>query len=120
MFRFMSSPKYPQRLGLALAVLGFIIILFTAPFELNVGIGIGLTGLGFGIWVWGTAQMNGRKIEESLNSIIKRIESLREEILKEIKERQDSSPPIVASLQAFTQYYMDYIAKQKESENEKS
>ena len=62
------------------------------------------------------------KTDQILDKLIK-IEDLQKEIQseqKEQKEQESSRQPIIASLQAFTQYYMDYIANQKESENEKS
>ena len=60
----------------------------------------------------------GRMTE--MGATLARIEGLQEEIRKEQNEQASSGPPIVASLQAMSQYYMDYIAKQKGSENEKS
>lgn len=59
------------------------------------------------------------KIDQILDKLSE-LEDLQKEIQSEQKEQASSGPPIVASLQAMSQYYMDYIAKQKESENEKS
>ena len=60
------------------------------------------------------------KIDQILEKLSK-LEDLQKEMQKEQKERQNSSPPIVASLQALSQYYTDYISKQKGGQsNEKS
>ncbi len=48
-----------------------------------------------------------------MDAALARIEGLQEEIRKEQNERASSGPPIIASLQAMSQYYMDYINKQK-------
>jgi len=53
-----------------------------------------------------------------LDATLARIEGLQEEIRKEQKEQASSGPPIVASLQAMSQYYMDYISKQKGEDKE--
>lgn len=53
-----------------------------------------------------------QKIDQILDKLSK-IEDLQEEIQKEQNERASTGPPIVASLQAMSQYYMDYISKQK-------
>ena len=52
-----------------------------------------------------------------MSATLDRIEGLQEEILKEQKEQASSGPPIVASLEAMSKYYMDYINKQKGEEN---
>ena len=62
------------------------------------------------------------KIEQILDKLSK-IEALQEEIQSEQKEQKEqgsSHQPIIASVEAFTKFYMDYMAKHKEGENEKS
>jgi len=54
-----------------------------------------------------------KKMSETLS----RIENSLKEIQNE-QEEKNSRPPIVASLEAISNYYMDYISKQK-GENEK-
>ena len=51
-----------------------------------------------------------------LNATLTKIEELQKEIRKEQKEQPSSSSPIVPTLQAFSQLYLDYFAKQKSEE----
>lgn len=60
-----------------------------------------------------------QKIDQILEKLSE-LEDLQKEIQAEQKEKANSGPPIVASLHAMSKYYMDYITKQKESENKKS
>ena len=63
-----------------------------------------------------------QKIDQILDKLSK-IEDLQKEIQSEQKEQKEqgsSRQPIIASIEAFTKFYMDYMAKRKEGENEKS
>ena len=82
--------------------------------------GLALISVGLGLHSFFIASRTDKRVNE-LDATLVRIESLQEEIRKEQKEQANSSPPIVASLQAMSQYYMDFLAKQKgEQNNEKS
>jgi len=69
----------------------------------------------------------GKSMEE-IKETLSRIEVLQQEIQKTQQEQSEKGSPsstIVPTLQALSQYYMDYIAKQgsgneEESEDEKS
>lgn len=59
-----------------------------------------------------------KDIDQILDKLNK-IEGMLEEMQSEQKERANSGPPIIASLEAMSRYYMDYLAKQKgEAEEE--
>ncbi|MFC1874304.1 hypothetical protein ACFLYX_03275 [Chloroflexota bacterium] len=83
----------------------------------------GLVATGFAIH----SSMLALRTDSMMNEIRTRlgnVEKLQEEMHEEQKEQSEqksSGPPIVASLQALSQYYMDYINKQKgDADNEKS
>ena len=64
--------------------------------------------------------LNTAKRTNSIEATLTRIASLQEEIKKAQEEQPSSSKPILATLEGLSQYYLDYIAKQKEKgENEK-
>ena len=52
----------------------------------------------------------------TMNSILERIEQTQQNIQTELKQQEGSHSPIVASLQALSQYYLDFMSKQKEKE----
>ena len=85
--------------------------------------GLALIAVGLGVNSLIIALHAERRMIE-MGAALARIEGLQEEMLKEQieqKEQKGSGPPIIASLQAMSQYYMDYINKQKgEQSNEKS
>ena len=65
--------------------------------------------------------LNTAKGTNNIEATLTRIASLQEEIKKAQEEQPGSSKPILATLEGLSQYYLDYIAKQKEKdENEKS
>ena len=74
--------------------------------------GLALIAVGLGVNSWVIALHAERRMTE-MGAALTRIESIQEEIRKDQNERANSGPPIVASLQAMSQYYMDYINKQK-------
>ena len=73
-------------------------------------IAVGLSLCGFLI----SLHTEKRMIEMGIT--LDRIESLQEKIQKEQDEQQSSGTPIVASLEAMSKYYMDYINKQKDED----
>jgi len=59
--------------------------------------------------------------KEKINRILDKlnqIEDLQKEIQSEQKEQTNSGTPIVASLEAISQYYMDFLTKQKNEDAE--
>ena len=74
--------------------------------------GLALIAVGLGVNNLIIALHTERRMTE-MDAILTRIESLQEEIRKEQNERASPGPSIVASLEAMSQYYMDYISKQK-------
>ena len=77
-------------------------------------IAIGIISMGLGVNSITLAYNVDRKIEV-MNGTLNSIERIQEEMHK---EQADSSSPIVTSLQALPQHYLDYLAKQQESNNE--
>ena len=101
----------------------FIYVIFLLPsIELKIAAG----GVAFAIASITSTDLKNVLDKQKIDQILDKlsgIEDLQKEIQleqKEQKEREDSRQPIIASIEAFTQLYMDYIAKQKEGENEKS
>ena len=78
--------------------------------------GLALIAVGLGVNSLIIALHTERRMTE-MGAALARIEGLQEEIRKEQNERASSGPPIIASLQAMSQYYMDYINKQKGEDN---
>jgi len=61
--------------------------------------------------------MRTEKRMSEMSATLTRIEDSLEEMQKDQKERASSGSPIVPTLQALSQYYIDFLAKQK-SEDE--
>ena len=74
--------------------------------------GLALIAVGVGVNSWIIASHTEKRATE-MGAALARVESLQEEMRKEQSERANSGPPIVASLEAMSRYYMDYINKQK-------
>lgn len=60
--------------------------------------------------------LNTDKRTNSMEATLTRIESLQEEIKKAQEEQPGSGKPLLATLQGLSQYYVDYIAKQKSTD----
>jgi len=73
---------------------------------------IALIAVGLGLNSLVVSRHTDRKIAE-IDEKLTQIHDLQKEIQKERQEQANSGPPLVASLQALSQYYMDYMAKQK-------
>lgn len=82
--------------------------------------GLALIAVGLGVYSLIIVLHTEKKVTE-MGAALARIEGLQGEIQKEQNERANSGPPIVASLEVMSQYYMDYIKKQKNKDenNEK-
>lgn len=69
--------------------------------------------VGFGAGSLMVALQTDKRIT-AINDSIVQIESLQKEVKKVIQdEQQSSNRPILATLEGLSQYYMDYLAKQK-------
>ena len=60
--------------------------------------------------------LNTDRRTNGMEATLTRIESLQEEIKKAQEEQPSSNKPILATLQGLSQYYLDYIAKQKSTD----
>jgi len=98
-------------LALFFGIVGWVtestIIKWAAP-----AIGLALIAVGLGVNSLMIALHTYRRMTE-MDATLARIEGLQEEIQKEQREQASSRSPVVESLQALSQYYFDYIAKQK-------
>ena len=72
-------------------------------------IALGFISVGLGVNSIAIAHNVDRKIE-AMNVTLNNIQRIQEEIQK---EHADSRSPLVTSLQALSQHYLDYIEKQK-------
>ena len=100
---------------IVLALILFLVALFTHSEMIKwaaSAFGIALIVVGLGVNSLIIALHTERRMTE-MGATLTRIEGLQEEIRKEQNERTTSGSPIIASLQAASQYYMDYIKKQK-------
>jgi len=75
--------------------------------------GLAFISLGFGLYSYFLSSYTDRRMNE-ITTTLARIEELQEEILKQQKEQGSSGSPVVASVQALSQFYFDYLAQQKE------
>jgi len=75
-----------------------------------IAVGLGVTSL--------IIALHTEKRTTEIGAILTRIEGLAEEMRKEQNERASSGSPVVASLQALSQSYMDFLTKQKEEGKE--
>ncbi len=75
-------------------------------------IGLALIALGLGLNSFLITEETNKRMN-NIEATLTQIKDLQEEIQKEQKEQGSKGPPIIASLQAMSQYYMDYINKQK-------
>ena len=74
-------------------------------------------GLGFNSLM---ISLSADRRTNSIEATLARIESLQEEIKRAQEDQPHSSKPILATLEGLSQYYLDYMAKQKErAEREK-
>jgi hypothetical protein len=74
--------------------------------------GLALISVGLGISSYLNAVYIDRRINE-MDAKLTRIENVQSEIQKEQREQASSNSPLVSSLQALSQYYFEYMTKQK-------
>jgi|GEM_PF-5928426 hypothetical protein len=77
--------------------------------------GLALIGLALGLNGSMIALNTDRRLTE-IAIALARIEDLQQEINKEQQQRTNQGPPIIASLQAMSQYYMEYLNRRKEED----
>ena len=80
-------------------------------------VALGLISVGLGLNSLLLANRTEKKIE-AINGTLKNIEQIQESIQMEQKEQSSSSSPILPTIQAFSQLYLDYLAKQQSKEEE--
>ncbi len=82
-------------------------------------VALGLISVGLGVNSLVLVNHTDRKIE-TMNEALKSIKQLQEEMQKEQKEQSSSGSTIVPTLQAFSQLYLDYLAKQQSGEEQQN
>ncbi len=105
-----------------LVIIFIVVMVFIGSQEtkwLVTAIGLALIAIGLGLSSFFIA-LHVDSSTGTMNSILERIEQTQKDIQTELKEQASSRSPVVASLQALSQYYLDYMAKQKEVSDEKS
>ena len=75
--------------------------------------GLAFVSMGLGLYSFFISSYTDKRMNE-ITTTLARIEELQEEILKQQKEQESSGSPVVASVQALSQFYFDYLAQQKE------
>jgi hypothetical protein len=78
-------------------------------------IALGLISVGLGVNSIVLVRHTDKKIE-AINETLRTIGQVQEELQKEQKEQTSSRSHIVPTLQAFSQLYLDYLAKQETGE----
>ena len=79
-------------------------------------VGLALIALVLGLYSYLVAEETNKRMN-NIDTTLTQIKDLQQEIQKEQKEQGSKGPPIIASLEAMSKYYMDYLAKQKGEEN---
>ena len=78
-------------------------------------VALGIISIGLGVNSLVLVNHTDKKIE-AINGAVKNIEQIQEAMQKEHKEQSSPGSTIVPTLQAFSQLYMDYLAKQQTGE----
>jgi hypothetical protein len=112
----LATVCYPSVLALIVGFVGWITLPTTVKWAAP-AIALALFSLGLGINSLVIALHSDRRTNE-VSKTLTRIEDLQIETSKELKERSNSGSPILPTLQTFSHFYLDYLAKQK-SEKEK-
>lgn len=102
--------------AIIMALLGYIIDSVELRWAILVG-ALGLLGAGLTL----NSSLMASRLDSRMKDIdttLARIEDLQKEIQKEQEEHTKSSSPMVMSLQALSQHYMDYLDKQARQANE--
>ena len=108
---------------LSFIVLSLILIVFGLVTQSEVvkwalpAIGLAILSVGLGVNSLIIASDAYKRISE-IDTTLTRIEDLQTEIRNEQKEQSGSRSTIIPTLEAFSQYYLDYVAKQKSEDEE--
>ena len=98
-----------------LVIIFMIVMMFIGSPEIKwigTAIGLALIAIGLGLSSFFIA-LHADSTTSIMNSILERIEQTQKDIQTELKEHESSRSPVIASLQALSQYYLDYIEKPK-------
>jgi len=97
-----------------IALIVFLMGVLIPSLELKwtAAIGLALIAAGLGINGLMISMHTDKRINE-LNTTLARIENLQTEMQKEYQEKSSSGSMIIPTLEAFSQMYLDYLAKQK-------
>ena len=104
-------------------VLSLILIVFGLVTQSEIvkwalpAIALALLSVGLGVNSLIIASDADKRIDE-INTTLARIVELQEEIQTEQKEQSSSRSTIVPTLEALSQYYLNYVAKQKREDEE--
>jgi len=104
--------------ALIVGLLGWL----TQPLELKwaaIATGLALVSVGLGVNSFMISLHTDKRINE-MNTTLARIETSQTEMQEEKKEQSSSGFTIVPTLQAFSQLYFEYLAKQKSGEEQQS
>jgi uncharacterized integral membrane protein len=103
---------------LIIGIIGAIILVvfgFIAGEAALFAFALAVLSAGFGISAM-LAALQAEKSVARIRETMERIEALQEEIKKTQEEHSTPSRPILATLESLTQYYMDYLARQKKGD----
>ncbi|MFC1873274.1 hypothetical protein ACFLW3_00460 [Chloroflexota bacterium] len=103
-----------------LAVIFVIVMLFIGSPEIRwiaLAVGLAVISLGLGLSSF-YITLEADTTTRELKSRLERIEQGQQEILAEIREGRGSGTPIVASLDALTKYYTDYMQRQNRGDDQ--
>ncbi len=108
---------------LAMSIILIAVALFIGSPEVKwivAAVGLATVSVGLGITSF-VISLHAASTTSKMVSTLNQIEKTQQDILTELKREKSSSPPIVASLQAFSQFYLDYLQKQasKDAEGKK-
>ena len=98
--------------AIIMAIVGSSDIRWIIP---SIGLALVSAGLGFTSF---TIALHANSTANSMHSLLEQIKQTQEDTYTELKEQKGSGTHIVASLEAMSKYYTDYIAKQR-SDDEK-
>lgn len=117
----MNHKKVGNSMMIAAFILSISTVLMTQALT---ELWVGLLSLVFFLYAAGLAMAtygeSASKQQENHREIMVRLDSLEEQIQKEFNEQKGTHSTIVPTLQAFSQLYMDYLAKQKAGEEKQN
>ena len=117
----MNYSRIGKGMMFAALILSVCVALLIEPVT---GLWIGLISLAFflstaGLTITSYGEATSQQ-QENHTAIVKRLDSLEEQIQKEFEEQKGSHSSIAPTLQAFTQFYLDYLSKQQSSNEQQN